>query len=469
MKKIAKVICLLVITAIATACDGRETSPTVLSLDLSDAIAVFNGNNSTDNDDPELAKQYINNEGAYMGDFGIYKVNENGVTKRIHVKTKRSDDDQYFYKKNLMPEFREISDEYFFGRFGDYDGRSNYFINKRTGEALKVDGRYSFHHYSYWFDSTNPMRDFSRDNNGHIYGRVYDYSLSSYVLARFTITDKKVKAETLGEVIRPDIDNLRFNDYAVDKDGNVIYGEKDGNIQWKLVTLDDKAIPIETKSAVWTGYDGGIYAYSHGNIEKLTYNKEENKVDTEVVRAYPELADLDLVNAKLLYVDDSKQIYAYGTGKNLDFVLYQIYGENMAEKPYSYTVDDLSYPAANSSWVMQTYGYTHSGVDCDEDSIYVTTYDGESYIINRIDTKNNMEHTQIRCNVENNDGERILSNKKMLVFYWGHNDINLVPESYSVVMSVGIFDLKTGTRSKQDKFVTGNSSRSSVINIKSYK
>ena len=203
---------------------------------------------------------------------------------------------------------------------------------------------------------------------------------------------------------------------------------------------------------------------------KLTYNKEKHVVDTMVVRSYPELKDLNLIDTKILYIDNTKQIYAYSTGENYEFVLYQIYGDDMAEKPYVYTTDEFSYLNAKDSYSMQNYGYSHSSVDCDEDSIYVSTYDGSSFVINRLDTSNKMEHSQIRYQVEYNDGQRFLNNKKMLIFYWNSSsEINCPPDKYTASMSVGILDLKTGELTKQDRFVTGNSNRSSVINLKSYK
>lgn len=465
MKKYVKLVSFLSIMAMLVGCaENQKSAPTVLNLDLSNAIALFNGNGGTRYEDRDEIEQ--------VG-WGLFKTDENGITKRVPIKTKRSDDDKFFKENNVMVDPLEVSDEYFFARIGGFESKYNYLINKKTGKALKIEGQYHFSRYGYWFDSTNPIRDFSKDDNNHIFGRAYDYKLKSDVIVKLTITDNKVKTETIGKTIEDEIDRAKFNSYAADKDGNLAYIGLEGTsnlFNYYFVTADNKVIRIDKKKGFWTGYDGAIYAYSNGNIEKLTYNKEKHAVDTAVVRSYPELKDLDLIDSKILYIDNTKQIYAYSTGENYEFVLYQIYGDDMAENPYVYTTDDFSYPTAKDSYFMQNYGYSHSGVDCDEDSIYVTTYDGSSFVINRLDTSNNMEHSQIRYKVDYNDGSRFLNNKKMLVFYWNtSSEINCPPGKSTASMSVGIIDLKTGELTKQNRFVTGNSNRSSVINLKSYK
>ena len=458
MKIASKVLGLLMIASIVAGCNNKNSAPLVLSLDLSDAIALFNGNNCT--------PDYTDGPGG----FGLYKTDENGVTKRVHVKTKSSDDDKYFYQKAIHTEFLEVSDEYFYARLGTFDINSNYFVNKKTGEAYRIEGNYHYSRYSYWWDSTNPIRDFSKDNNGNFYSCAYDYKLKHDVLAKFTIVKNKVKVTTVGKIAEDNNDCYYFNDYAADKDGNIAYrGLVNTAYNWYFVTADNKVIPIDNKKAVWVGYDGAIYAYKDQDIEKITYDKATDVLSTTVVRSYPELGSLDLVNNKLLYIDKTQQIYAYGTSKDYDFVLYQIYGENALEKPVSFSTDVLSYTTARSNYFIQNYGYGYSNIDCDEDTIYVNAYDGESFVINKLDTTKNLELSQVKYSVEYNDGTRFLNNKKMLIFYWGYNPINTPEGKSTAAMSVGVLDVNTGTLSKQDTFVTGNSDRSSVVNLKSYK
>ena len=458
MKIASKVLGLLMIASIVTGCSNEESSPLVLSLDLSDAIALFDGNNCTPNytDGP--------------GDFGLYKIDEKGVTKRVHIKTKKSDDDKFFYQNTIFTEFKEVSDEYFYSRLGDRSGKCNYFINKKTGEAYQIEGNYCLFGHDYWFDSTNPIRDFSKDSNGNIYGRVYDRKVKSYVLAKFSFVKNKVKVQNIGKITERKIDSWYFNEFAADKDGNIVYrGLNNTSYMWYFVTADNKVTPLDGKKACWVGYDGAIYAYKDQKIEKITYDKLTDVLNTTVVRSYPELDNVDLINNKLLYIDKTQQIYAYGTSEDYDFVLYQLYGENAPEKPVSFSIDDLSYTTAKSNYFIQNYGYSHSGVDCDEDTIFLTAYDGDSFIVNKFDTTKNLELTKVKYSVEYNEGTRFLSNKKMLIFYWGHNPINTPEGTSTAAMSVGILDVNTGELTKQDTFVTGNSDRSSVINLKSYK
>ena len=444
MKKASKILSLLAVAAFLTACDTRQKAPQVLSLDLSDAVALFNGNCTTKGEET---------------DFNLYKTNESGVTKRVHVKTKRSDDDKYFLENPIFTNFLEVSDEYF---YLDVSYETNYFVNKKTGKALKVDGDYSFFHFSYWFDSTNPIRDFSKDAAGNLYGRVYDRKMKSDVLAKFTITDKKVESESIGEVPPDDPDRDYFNGYAVDKDGNIAYF---GKGVWKYVTVDKSIIPLRNIKGVWSGYDGEIYAYKNdGNIEKLSYDKDKNEVTSAVVGECPKLKDEDFINMKTLYIDKTEQIYVYTGKSDGDLTLYQIYGDNPVEK--TYTPEDISNTYDRRSYV---YEYSHSSISCDEDCIYVTGFDGESYTVNKIDTSKDMELTQIKYKVDYNDGTRFLNNKKMLIFWWGHDQIYDDKSDSLASMSVSILDLNTGKMSEQDPFLTGNSDRSSVINLKSYK
>ena len=452
MKKASKILSLLAVAAFLTACDTEQKAPKVISLDLSDAVALFNGNGATEGEET---------------DFNLYKTNESGVTKRVHIKTKRSDDDKYFLEKPIHTDLLEMSDEYFFARIGGYDSDYNYFVNKKTGQAYQVEGDYSFHRYGYWLDSTNPIRDFSKDSNGNLYGKVYDYKSKHEVLAKIAVTDKKVKVEIIGNAVKEEIDRPRFNDYAADKDGNVAYFG-DGN--WQYVSVDKNIVTFKDKKAVWTGYDGEIYSYNkNGTIEKLSYDKDKSEVVSTAVIEYPELKDADFINMKILYIDKTQQIYAYTTGSNYELVLYQIYGENLDAKPIVYTTEDLSYPKAADNYFIINYGYSYSGVECDEDCIYVTTYDNDEFVINKIDTSKNMEHSQIRFKVDYLEGTRFLNNKKMHLFWWGHDQIYDDKSDSLASMSVSILDLNTGKMSEQDPFLTGNSDRSSVINLKSYK
>lgn len=462
MKKASKIFCLLVVSAFVTACNTEGKAPLVLSLDLSDAIALFNGNDRTLDDE----------DAAQSTDFGLYKINEKGIVKRVHIKSKKSDDDKYFIENPIFTDFLEVNDDYFYARLGTYDTNSNYFVNKKTGKAVHVIGEYSFHRYGYWFDSTSTKRDFSTDKDGNIYGRVYDYDLKSDILAKFTITDKKVTVSEIGKVLDDNLYKARFNEFAADSDGNVaLFGTIDNAFGCYFVTANNETIKLESnRKGFWTGYDGAIYSYLNGNIEKLTYNKDKNQVDTTVVRAYSDLGNLDLINSKILYLDKTKEIYAYSTGSNYEFILYQLYGENVIDRPQVYTTEDLSYPGAKDSYFMKEYGYSYSGVFAGEDTIYIETYDGSEFVFNKIDTSKNMELSKSTYKVDYNDGVRLLADKKAVVFYWNEDsDINCPPGKNTAAMSVGIYDMDTGKMSEQNKFVTGNSDRSSVINLKTYK
>ena len=462
MKNASKILCLLAVSAFVTACNSDPKPPVVISLDLSNAIALFNGNCTT--------------EGRETS-FALYKVDEKGVTSRVSVKTKKSDDDPYFYEDFLFADLKDVSDEYFLAELGCSPSNryiNNCFVNKKTGQAYKLDGDYVNFAYDYWLDSTNPMRDFAKDGNGSYYTRAYDRKIQSYVLAKFTVTDKKVKVENIGTLpeVRLNSDtNCPFNEFAVDKDGNIAYrGALGTGSSWRYVTADKKELPIDSRMAVWTGYDGEIYAYRAGNIEKLSYNKDTNQVEATIVKEYPYLQDANLLNMKILYIDKTQQIYGYTTGSNYEFVLHQLYGDNALEEPLVFTVDDISRFDASSNPVISKDGYAHSSVDCDEDCIYIGGKDGNNFVINKIDTTKNMELSQAKYYVEYNDGTRYLNNKKGVVFYWNSDsEINCPPGKSTAAMSVGILDLNTGEITKQDSFVTGNSDRSSVINLKSYK
>lgn len=462
MKKASKILCLLAVSALVTACNNDPKPPVVISLDLSNAIALFNGNCTT--------------EGRETS-FALYKVDEKGVTSRVSVKTKKSDDDPYFYEDFLFADLKDVSDEYFLAELGCSPSNryiNNCFVNKKTGQAYKLDGDYVNFAYDYWLDSTNPMRDFAKDGNGSYYTRAYDRKIQSYVLAKFTVTDKKVKVENIGTLpeVRLNSDtNCPFNEFAVDKDGNVAYrGALGTGSSWRYVTADKKELPIDSRMAVWTGYDGEIYAYRVGNIEKLSYNKDTNQVDATLVRSYPQLQDANLLSMKILYIDKTQQIYGYTTGPKYEFILHQLYGDNALEEPLVFTIDDISRLDASSNPVISKDGYAHSSVDCDEDCIYIGGKDGNNFVINKIDTTKNMELSRAKYYVEYNDGTRYLNNKKGVVFYWNSDsEINCPPGKSTASMSVGILDLNTGEITKQDSFVTGNSDRSSVINLKSYK
>ncbi len=462
MKKASKVFCLLAVSAFVTACTNDPKPPVVISLDLSNAIALFNGNCTTE---------------GRKTPFALYKVDEKGVTSRVAVKTKKSDDDPYFYEDFLSADLKDISDEYFLAELGCSPSNryvNNCFINKKTGQAYKLDGDYVNFAYDYWLDSTNPRRDFGKDSNGSYYTRAYDRKIQSYVLAKFTVSDKKVKVENIGTLpeIRLNSDtNCPFNEFAVDKDGNVAYrGALGTGSSWRYVTTDKKELPIDSRMAVWTGYDGEIYAYRAGNIEKLSYSKDENKVEATIVKEYPYLQNANLLNMKILYIDKTQQIYGYTTGSNYEFILHRLYGEELLDEPIVFTTEDISRLDASSNTFIKQYGYAFSSVDCDEDCIYIGGKDGNNFVINKIDTTKNMELSQAKYYVEYNDGTRYLNNKKGVVFYWNSDsEINCPPGKYTASMSVGILDLNTGEITKQDTFVTGNSARSSVINIKSYK
>lgn len=460
MKKASKILSLLAVAAFATACNTKEKAPLVLSLNLDNAIALFNGNCRTPGKETP---------------FALYKIDEEGVTERVDIKTKNSNDDKYYKENTIFTDLLDISDEYFYAHLDKNLGNTaeinEYFVNKKTGQAYKIDARITLNRLDYWYDSTSTYRDFPQDKDGNIYGYAYDYSAKSCVLGKYTVTDKKVKYERIGNVPENGLNNIAFNGFAVDNDGNVAYrGKEDGAISWKFVTPNKKVLPLESKAALWRGYDGTIYAYKDEKIEKITYNKDKNEIETTVVRAYPQLKYANLINSKLLYLDKTQQIYAYTTSSDYEFVLHQLYGENLLEEPIKYTTDDLSYPGASSNYFVQTYGYGYGGVDADEDCIYLSAYDGvDEFVINKIDTSKDMEHSQIRYSVEFNDGTRFLSNKKMLIFYWGYNDINAPEGNNGGGMSVGIFDINTATLSRQDRFVTGNAERSKVVNLKNYK
>ena len=154
----------------------------------------------------------------------------------------------------------------------------------------------------------------------------------------------------------------------------------------------------------------------------------------------------------------------------LYFILYQLYGENVIDRPLVYTTEDLSYPGAKDSYFMKEYGYAYSGVLADEDTIYVKAYDGSEHVFNKIDTSKNMELSKVTYKVDYSDGVRLLSDKKAVIFYWNANSVfNCPPGKSTAAMSVGIYDMTTGKLSEQNKFVTGNSDRSSVLNLKTYK
>ena len=461
MKNASKIFCLLAVSAFVTSCNNDPKPPVVLSLDLSNAIALFNGNNCT--------------EDGENTSFALYKVDEKGVTSRVHVKTKKSDDDPYFYEDFLSADLKDVSDEYFLAELGCSPSNryiNRCFINKKTGQAYKLDGDYVNFGYDYWLDSTNPMRDFGKDGNGNYYARAFDRKIQSYVLARFIVTDKKVKVENVGTLPKiTDYSGTKcpFNEFAVDKAGNVAYRGALGNgSSWRYVTADKKEIEIESRMGVWTGYDGEIYAYRAGNIEKLSYNKDENKVETTIVKEYPYLQNADLLNMKILYIDKTQQIYGYTTGSNYEFILHRLYGEELLDKPIVFTTEDISRPDAATNPVISKDGYAHSSVDCDEDCIYIGGKDGNNFVINKIDTTKNMELSQTKYYVDYNDGTRFLNNKKMLLFWWGSDQL-YEHDPYLAAMSVSILDINTGKMSEQDRFLTGNSDRSSVINLKSYK
>ena len=448
MKKASKIFCLLAVSAFVTACNTIPKSPFVLSIDLSDAIALFNGNCCTID------------EGT---DFTLYKTDENGVTKRVAVKTKNSDDDKFFVENPIFTDFVEVSDEYFYAHIGKIVGDCGYFVSKKTGQAYKIDREVSFRAYDYWKDSTCTLRDFGKDKNGNIYGYAYDYKEKSDVLAKFTVTDKKVKYERIGNVPKISTFKTPFNGFAVDKDGNIAYRSVNGNgWAWNFYTSDKQVIPLKSKKAVWTGFDGEIYAYNDGNIEKLAYNKDKNEVEATVVRALPAIDSLNLVNMPLLYLNKTQKIFACSGKSNSNLYLYQIYGDNPVDLVY--TPEEIS----NTYKRSYTYDYSEEGLNCDEDCIYATGYDGTSFTVNKIDTGKDMELTKVNYVAPYNDGVRFLNNKKMLLFWWGSGQNTDYKEVNGGAMSVSILDINTGTMSKQDKFFTGNSDRSSVVNLKTY-
>ena len=461
MNKSLKSISLLAVFSFATSCNIKGQAPALISLDLSEACIVFNSNNCTGVHDEELKKSGINTEGLKMGDFHLYKTDENGVTKRVHFKTKNSDDDPYYTSKSFFVELEEMSKDYFFIDLGRYSGKNEYFINKKTGEALKFSDDFRIDRpfeTDEWPFSTSTLKNHPVDKNGNIYSLAYHYKSNSYVVARFSINEKEVTGEKIYEIPK-----TYSNRFSVDLDGNVICSTDNDTY---FISVDGKVIsPFSANETYrnrrfWTAYDGNIYSLDKGNVEKLTYNKEQETLEKTVVKSFIDLKDTILDGSKLLFLDELKQIYYYETGSNKELLLYPLYDGTTSNEVITINGNDLRlYNDYEDEYPKKYY------LQCDDNSLYVSINQGP-FILNRIDLKNNMAITQTTYEVDYNDGTRILSNQKLAIFYWNNSEINCPPNDSAGYMSVGIFDIKTGTLSKQDSFITGIAARSRIVNLK---
>ena len=457
MKRLPKLLCFLSVAVLATSCNIQSKAPTLLALDLSDAILVFNGNNCTGKLEKKEDGYYYNREGLKTIDFHIYKTDENGVTSRVHCKTKRNDDDPYYTSETFFTEFNEISKDYFYADLGRYTDKNKYLINKKTGNAIKFPDDYQIYNND-WIYTVSTMETFPQDGAGNFYGYLFERSSKSYVVAKLSILEKEVKSETIGKMAKTDTPN-----FAVDKDGNVAYRGYGGNLGADVfITSNKKVIKLSDKkiSAFWSGYDSAIYAFEKGNIEKLVYDKDNDVLNTEIVATIPALANKNIYPEQLVFLDGLKQIYYYETSQDKSLVLYQFFGENLQGEPTIITEADLKIDNDYADYKQPERYYVKS----DEDTMYVTLYQG-IFVMNKISPAYNMEVSKVTYDVEYNDGTRVLSNKKMSIFYWNHNEIN-TPGDGGAYMSIGVYDLNTGILSPQDSFITGNSDRTKVINLK---
>ena len=451
MKKMPKVINLFMIAGLLTACNVEERAPTLLGLDLSDAVLVFCGNDCTGLHNDENGMD-INEEGILAGRFLLRKTNSEGVTTRVHCRTSKSDDDKFYTEDDFFTNLVDISEDYFYADFGSFGKKSyrfnKYFINKKTGDALKFPDGLVFNKFD-WIRSLTPLNYFPKDSAGNIYGIAYSYETHEYGIVKFSIAEKEVKAENIAN-----IEDMNPNLFAVDKDGNVVFNT--GRGQCFVRTADGELIKQSLTSGLfWTAYDGNIYSYESGNVSKLTYNKDEKKFTSTVVKTIDSLSSLyKTAPEKLLYLDGLKQIYTYRKNENKDLVLYQLYSETAAEEPITFSAADFGMTDGNERDYC---------LFCDNDSIVSVL----NKTITTIDVKDNMKVTKHTLPIQYNDGMRMLNNKKMAVFYWNEDsEINCPPDTDYALMSIGLYDFSNGTLSKQDKFVSGNADRSHVINLK---
>ena len=457
MKKVLKILSLLAVTTMSTACESKV--PTLISMDVSDACLLINCNNCTGATEKGANGDSLNTEGLKSGDFHLYKTNENGVTSRVHCKTKRADDDKYYTSESFFAEFEDISDDYFYADLGRWSGKNKYFINKKTGNAIKLADDYSTNDFK-WDYSTSTIQYFPQDNDGNIYGCVKSRSTKGSVIAKFTITEKLVKGETIATV-----DNADPSIFAVDKDGNVAFSKRSGSYFYVAAGKEVKEQDKNNKT-FWTGYDGNIYTISNGEIKKITYDKDKDEVVTETIKTYDGLKGKTIAYDRFLYLDALKQVYTYTSDADRNITIYPLCGENMPGEPVIIAGDDLRMIKDFDGEEIPLPQYELS-LDCDDDSIYATIKQ-EQFILSRIDPRDNMKITQTTYDVQYNDGVRMLSNKKMAIVYWGSNPIN-TPGDGNAYMSVGVYDINSGTLSKQDTFITGNACRSNIVNLKSYK
>ncbi len=451
MKKIPKIISIFLIAGVITACnetqkEALEEMPGVLSLDLSDAAFVFNGNDCTGVQKAEDGG-YINADGVNPANFLFHKTTSEGVTSRVHFKTDRSDDDKYFKDNNMLATLVDISDDYFYADLDLLSRNNQYFINKKTGEALKFPREYRIKDLD-WVHTLTARNYFPQDGAGNVYGVAYCYEGQTDAIVKFTVAEKEVKCEKIA-----DVSVNRPNLFAVDNDGNVAF--YDGKDDCYFRTVDKELVKQDFFGKLfWTGYDGNIYFSDSSKVNKVTYDKVQKEVHLTATRTFEELTLTGLYYDRLLFLDDLKQIYTYKDGKNRAIVLYQLYGETAIEEPIVISADDIGNPNSSSS------GYSLFSSDDSIAFVHATR------AVSVIDVKNNMAISKYSLPAVYNEGMRMLRDNKMALFYLNPRSAPYNSSDESDYMRVGVYDLKTGTLSEPDTFRTGNAMRSDVINIK---
>lgn len=466
--KLSKLKATLFIPFLLPSCSSTN-GPLLLGVDLSDAVCVFMCNNCTGVSDPELKDTSLNTEGIDRSLFQLYKTDVNGVTKRVKCKTKNSDDDSYFKTENFSTLLINVSDKYFYGNFR----QDRYFINKKTGDALQFVDEYSLPDES-WPNYTSARHTFQEDKYGNIYTCAYSIEKKSYEIIKLIEEENKFKCKTLATL---DFDVGRLY-YAVDSEGNVAYSSVQRGKKFNFITADGNllsSLSLENdeygrRKAFWTGYDGNIYSIKEGKVEKIIYNKDTNTVTSEDIVYFSSLNGRNLDSMNFIFLDGAKKIYYYNVVEKESLELFQLYGAGITGEKIVLSAEEL-FPAGELE--LYSKASTLGWLEADENNIYfsnvcVAKEDNENteiFVVNKLDTNNNMNITRNHYYVYCNDAIRVLNNGKMVIFYWNaDSDLN-IPGDHGIYMSVGIFDTNTGVLTPQDTFVTGNAARSHIINL----
>lgn len=446
MNKLPRIINLLMVAGMVTACYNEKHPPVVLNLDLSDAVLVFNGNDCTGLTKKEDGKT-LNHEGLEPADFRLYKTNSKGITSRVHFKTKRSDDDEYYYNNNFFTIMADISEEYFFVDLGRWEGNNKYFINKSSGDAFKFPDDYcfSFDYYE-WANTLSSRYTFPQDKYGNIYGVVYSKKEDADVIAKFSVDKNGVNIEKI-----TNIDHLSTNLFAVDIDGNIIFKSDSNKCYYR--TVDGELIEEPYNSNwFWTNYDGKIYTFIDKCVKRIDFNKDTKEFSATTIKTYESLSSTDFSNDRILFLDELEEVYLAKYSDENDLYLYSLKADNL-EEPFIFSASERGVMGSNKH-----VGSIYSSGE------YIVEF-GTS--INVFDVAHNMELTTKYLNVTCNDGVRMLNDNKMSVFYWNKDSEVNHPKGFGgVYMSMGIYDLTTGELTEQDTFITGNADRSHVIHIK---